>query len=186
MKPDNKTHKQNISQKKKICCFSFLFVLFLLGISIYTGAVYFMQKNRDEFQLIKLNASKIEKLGKVIIDYANNNNGILPKADDWCDMLCDFDKSLTKQDFKSYLSQGYECDYSFNKNASEKNLSSISGNMILLFEASGKWNLNGSEELLKTNSNRKFIISVFTSDAKPHTYDIKSYLRDKKSNIVWE
>jgi hypothetical protein len=96
---------------------------------------------------------KLQRLSTALFKYAKDNEGILPNADKWCDLLKAHDPSLTNDDFRRPFAHwrglDWDCHFAFNKNLSEMKMSEIPDDVVLLFEANGDWNLNGTEELLK-------------------------------------
>ena len=122
----------------------------------------------------------LELLGKELIRYAKDND-CLPVADKWCDELMEHNPELSKENFMhpqhpKLPKENYkftppdnlrdifdfkgQCQFAFNKNLSGVKLSDVSQNTVLLFEADGGWNLNGTEELLKTRYREKGCIAV--------------------------
>ncbi len=49
----------------------------------------------------------LRRIGEELVRYANNNNGYLPDADKWCDLLLKHNPSLTKDIFKHPLNPVY-------------------------------------------------------------------------------
>jgi hypothetical protein len=91
---------------------------------------------------------RLYRLRKSLIKYAGDHEGYLPAADRWCDLLMEYDRRLSGDDFKHPLVEGSLCDFAFNKNLDGLRLSDIPDDVVLLFEASGDWNLTGGPELL--------------------------------------
>ena len=86
-------------------------------------------------------------LSTIIGRYAGNNKGYLPTAERWCDELMEYNKSLSRENFSHPRVQDRRI--AFNKNLSGLRLSDVGGDVVLLFEADGGWNLNGGTELLE-------------------------------------
>ena len=93
----------------------------------------------------------LKHLREIMIEYAKHNNGYLPGSDKWCDVLTGYDKSLSPSDFKHPQIIGRSIG--FNENLAGKRLVDIPGDVVLLFEANGDWNLVGNEELLRKQKN---------------------------------
>lgn len=95
----------------------------------------------------------LKKLGDALIQYAEDNSGYLPSAENWCDSLLKENPKLTRENFKhpqaDYLGLRGDCQFAFNKKLSGMKLSDISDDVVLIFEADGDWNLNGTDELFK-------------------------------------
>lgn len=105
-------------------------------------------------------------ISMAIIKYAQDHNGYLPDANQWCDLLIEHDKKLSKDDFK-YESSEYDiCNYAFNGNLSGARLDNMSYNTVLIFESEGKWNLSGTEELFRKTPKKRRYVYVYTKDAE--------------------
>ena len=113
-------------------------------------------------------------LATAIIRYAKDHGGLLPPAETWCDELMAHDNTLTKSSFAHPDREGYNlsgaCSYAFNSNLGGKRLSDIPDHVILLFEADGGWNLNGTGELLKTRYRKHGYIAVVFANKQMRDY----------------
>ncbi len=103
-------------------------------------------------------------IGKVLIKYAKDRNGYLPDANQWCNLLVEYDPNLSKDDFKYESSEYGVCNYAFNRNLSGAQLDNISYNTVLVFESEGKLNLSGTEELFKKTPKKRQYVYVYTKD----------------------
>jgi hypothetical protein len=139
----------------------------------------------------------LELLGKEMVKYAEDNDGHLPAADRWCDELMEHNKNLTKDNFRHPLhkdvdkkdfklpplpfSEAFQsigdCQYAFNKNLSGKRLADIPGNVVLIFEADGDWNMAGGPELLMTRSNWDYITMLFADQTTANYWFYKDAVR---------
>lgn len=168
-----------IIRKKKIkikennyLIISILVSLFSL-LSFFAGKYVFsiMDIINEENSKAELAKESMQKIKKAITVYADKNQGRLPDANRWCDSLMEYDKDLTKETFKIIASDQFECGIAFNKNLSGLKLLDIPGNVVLLFEAKGRWNLTGSNDLLSmTNKDRRWIISILFADGSLGKY----------------
>ena len=89
--------------------------------------------------------SNISRLAEVISEYRRDNNGRLPAAGKWCDIVLERlggDESL----FACPLAAGALCGYALNKYAAEAG-TDLPENMVLLFESAPGWNQVGGPEL---------------------------------------
>jgi len=110
-------------------------------------------------------------LAEAITKYSQANDGYLPAADRWCDLLMEQDENLSRDNFKHPEIQG--SSVAFNKNLDGLRLVDIPDDVVLLFEAKGGWNLIGGEELLnKANPNRNFV-DVLLVNREIKTYWVK-------------
>ncbi len=132
----------------------------------------------------------LEILGTELADYAKDHNGYLPVADSWCDELMKHNPELSRENFlhpqhPSLPKENYkftipekfsyifnfkgQCQFAFNKNLSGMRLDDIPEDVVLIFEADGAWNLNGTSELLKTRYGEDYV-SVYYPNGKVHDY----------------
>lgn len=88
----------------------------------------------------------MRRLGYAIYKYSEVNNGYLPSAEHWCDLLMDFDKSLSEDNFKH--PKFPERVIAFNKNLDGLLLADVPEDVVLFFEANSGWNLSGGPALL--------------------------------------
>ena len=115
----------------------------------------------------------LKELGELMLSCANDNGGYLPDANEWCDTLLEYNQDISNELFKHPKNGELhldECNFAFNKNLSGKHLDSISEKTILLFEADGSWNLNGTRNLLYTRYSEKGYIRVLYFNQKIRNY----------------
>jgi hypothetical protein len=89
--------------------------------------------------------SNISLLAGEINKYRHNNDGQLPNAEKWCDILLGELKG-DESSFTCPLAEGGRCSYSLNKYAVEAGADLPEG-MVLLFESEPGWNQVGGPEL---------------------------------------
>jgi len=120
----------------------------------------------------------LELLGQEMVKYAKDNGGYLPTADRWCDLLMEHNKNLTKDNFrhpqpeifKDVFNFKGECQFAFNRNLSGMRLADIIGDVVLIFEADGEWNMAGGPELLATRYRKKGYITILFTDQTTANY----------------
>ena len=99
---------------------------------------------------------RMRRVYKTIQAYSEDNNGLLPDGSSWCDILLQYDNDLPKNIFQQYFFREMglegECQMAFNKNLSNKLLSEIPEDTVILFESDGDWNLSGDKHLLENGS----------------------------------
>jgi len=118
-------------------------------------------------------------VGKALQKYADDHNGYLPPAENWCDALLQFDKTLTQSDFKHPKKP--EIVMAFNKNLSGLRFADIPKDTILLFETQGGWDLSGDENLIQIANSKQAILDVLLANM-----EIKSYwVKYKGNNENW-
>ncbi len=121
-------------------------------------------------------SDQLVKLWKSIEAYSDDHDGYLPTAEKWCDLLIDYDKSLSKKDFKtlSYGDQHWECIFAFNKNLDGLRLADVPNNVVALFEAYGKWNqTGGTEEMMKGDNEFGIYRQVLLVDGTIYRYNLR-------------
>lgn len=90
----------------------------------------------------------LRELGHAIIAYSEGNDGYLPVANKWCDLLMQDDNGLPEDIFKCPRAEESRSNYAFNDRLSGLRLEDVPSDLVLLFEASGGWNLSGGPESL--------------------------------------
>ena len=103
----------------------------------------------------------LKLLGSSLIEYSKDNNGCLPHAQKWCDLLVQHQPDLPKYTFTSRRKKPGKSYYAFNKNLDGLRLADVPGDVVLLFEARGDWNLAGGPQLLETRRKYRRIDVLF-------------------------
>ena len=97
---------------------------------------------------------------KVALTVYTNDYETLPPLDKWCDKL------IEEADCSPWMFVGWvdreegKCGYAINENLKGLKFSELDDKVVLAFEAKGKWNLSGGQELAK-KSKQKIIAVVF-------------------------
>jgi hypothetical protein len=117
----------------------------------------------------------LQTVGKALQKYAFDHNGYLPSAEKWSDVLLQYDKMLTQNDFKHPKKP--EIVIAFNKDLSGLRFADIPKDTVLLFETQGDWNLSGDESLVQTKNPKQAILKVLLVNMT-----IKSYWVEYKGN----
>jgi len=89
--------------------------------------------------------SNISRLAGEINNYRADNDGRLPKAEKWCDILLE-QANVEESLFSCPLDEGARCSYSLNKYAAQAG-ADLPADMVLLFESKAGWNQVGGPEL---------------------------------------
>jgi len=149
-------------------------VVFSLPI-VYIGTEFFMSPNVREENKKKYTALyNMELLGEGLKKYAQSHNGILPIANSWCDSLMNQDPTLTAENFRhpqpDLLKLKGQCHIAFNSNLSGRSLGDVPGDVVLLFEADGEWNLNGTGSLLSKPYGEKKFLRILWVDGSTVDY----------------
>jgi hypothetical protein len=95
----------------------------------------------------------INELGESIIAYADDNGGILPQADNWCDVLV-YEQDVDPDTFICPNASSGRSSYAMNVNAAGKNLYSLPADTVLLFESYPAWNTYGAAEIVNMENHR--------------------------------
>lgn len=154
-----------------------LIIIFLLN--IFLPSWY---KVRECGKVIQC-GSNLKQLGIVIAKYTEAHDGYLPAANQWCDLLIEYAKSLSKDNFKCPAVKHRICNYAFNKNLDGLRLSDVPGDVVLLYEADGRWNDTGGVELLTIKNHSRQICNVLSTDG-----DVKRYYPEQliKQLLRWK
>jgi len=94
----------------------------------------------------------------LIVYAAIENEGIIPNADVWCDVLVS-EADVSPKSFICPSSDAVEgqSSYAINRNAAGKRLRDLPADMVLLFEVSPgprRWNPSGGPESITTEHHR--------------------------------
>jgi len=93
----------------------------------------------------------LKLFGGSLIEYSKDNNGCLPPAQKWCDLLVQHQPDLPKYAFTNRRKKpGNTSHFAFNENLDGLRLADVPSDVVLLFEARGDWNLAGGPQLLET------------------------------------
>ncbi|NLW85108.1 MAG: DUF4190 domain-containing protein [Phycisphaerae bacterium] len=104
-------------------------------------------------------SSNLSGLNTALIVYAAiENEGIIPNADVWCDVLVS-EADVSPKSFICPSSDAVEgqSSYAINRNAAGKRLRDLPADMVLLFEVSPgprRWNPSGGPESITTEHHR--------------------------------
>jgi len=124
-----------------LVAFSFSSFLIVLYNSYYVG--------RSARDLRIICQANLKHLGTLMRIYADNNDGLYPASDKWCDRLMDqFGANKCKTVFVCPAVGEARCTYAMNPNANPNS----APDMVLLFETHVGWNQHGGLELLTTGN----------------------------------
>jgi len=143
---------------------------------VVTGVLFLMVFNvvsRRHYEKSHTSLYNLKLLSKAIGKYAENNNGQLPKAQAWCDILLNADFNLSRDNFAHPLIEGRVI--AFNKNLDGLKLDDIPPDTVLFFEADGDLNLAGTHELIEASNFSTHHMNVILVNGR-----IKTYWIDKK------
>lgn len=142
---------------------------------VFVASGIFMTRNvREEKKKTHTALYNMELLADELEKYAENNGGYLPDADNWCDSLMEHNSELTEENFRhpqpDFIKLKGECHIAFNSSVGGERLADISPDTILLFEADGGWNLNGTSNLLNSKYGEKLFARVLYLDGSENSY----------------
>ena len=167
-----------------------ILVLILISplVVIQTEIFISSPKHREEMKKTHSTLYNMELLAKELEKYDQSHNGYLPDANQWCDILMKENPELTVENFRhpqvDLIKLKGKCHIAFNKELSGILFSSISPDTILLFEADGDWNLNGTTQLLRKPYGEKIFKRILTKDDKDYAYwDYEDAIRKFKSEF---
>jgi len=154
--------------------FAIFAILFAVPFNLITASTLLVALVRAEREKSNTGTYNLRLLGKTLRQYARDHDGFLPPACEWCDKLINYDDNLTRENFKHPKPDRYElkgdCHFALNKNLSGLQLADIQDDVVLLFEADGPWNLNGTSELLQTRYREKGYITMLFADQTTGDY----------------
>ncbi|MFA5553672.1 MAG: hypothetical protein WCZ89_07835 [Phycisphaerae bacterium] len=151
--------KKNLIIVALLCLIVIMFILFVV---IPTN------KERNERKERNTVIPKLNILSEIIHNYTRDNNSLLPTADNWCDVLIQYDKNLSKEIFMHPRLEGVAI--AFNKKLSGLSLEVIPKDTVLLFEAQGGLNLSGGKELVKTPNLNYSTVYILLINGKIEQY----------------
>jgi hypothetical protein len=163
-------------RRKDVKGFGYAVISIILALPIisFMGCSILVSLLRAEREKANMGTYNLRLLGKEIIEYTKANDGYLPVADKWCDLLVKHNSKLTKDNFRHPKAEEIglkgECNFAFNSNLSGMLLADLSGDVVLIFEADGDWNLTGKEELLKTRYCEDGYITLLFANGKTADY----------------
>ncbi len=142
---------------------------------VYLQTEFFMSPNpREEMKKTHTSLYNMELLADELEKYAQNHSGYLPNANNWCDVLMQQNPHLTVENFRypmpDLLKLKGKCHIAFNRALSDKLFANISPNTVLLFEADGVWNLNGTSKLLDSKYGEKLFVRILFVDGSESSY----------------
>lgn len=141
----------------------------------------FFKESRDKhvFRYRLLCGININGLGKAIEAYSNENEGLYPSVDNWCDLLVETYVSEKQFICKGAAKRGNQgrCHYAMDPNCEPNS----PPDMVLLFETKGGWNQYGGPEILTTENHQGKGCNILFNDC--HVEFIKTEQLDK---LMWE
>ncbi|MHC4418577.1 MAG: hypothetical protein ACYSU6_08330 [Planctomycetota bacterium] len=132
--------------------------------------------------------SNLSQIGLAVAAYAKDNDGYLPSADNWCDLLTEYYKELPEELLQCPAAETGRCNYAFNKNLDALRLSDVPEDVVLVFEAYKRrdhrtldtkgWNLTGTVELLHITSHPSQWCNILFADGRVRGYDVQGLIKD--------
>jgi hypothetical protein len=152
--------------------YCFAAILIFMPCLAFVGVSEICVQTRRYVEQTYTGIPKLHILSYALKSYADNHNGLLPDANSWCDDLLKNDPNLTRESFKNPDPKmgSAECGFAFNENLSGKPIADIPKKVVLLFEASGKWNLSGSQDLLDRQKDKSKYIKISLVDTNMADY----------------
>jgi prepilin-type processing-associated H-X9-DG protein len=97
--------------------------------------------------------TNLSAIGKAMVVYANDNNGMYPTPEKWCDLLIEHTDVMEKIFICQGAAEG-PCNYAMNANVGELGVNSPP-DVVLVFESQPGWNLSGGPELLTLDNHQQ-------------------------------
>jgi hypothetical protein len=122
-------------------CVSAVFVLVMP--SLLLPALVRVRARDTTLQCVR----QAKEIGLAIRLYADENNGVSPAADEWCDAI--LANLPTAKSLQCPARTSERSGYGFNQRVAGRTLSSIPPDTVMVFEAEGGWNyVGGPDDLL--------------------------------------
>lgn len=164
-----------LNKKLKGCWFAIAAVFILAFILILSST---LSVSMQRYRRLPIQ-SNLRELYQAIRKYCEDNGSYLPAADQWCDLLVEHNKTLSKDSFR-YPSGKYGILlFVFNENLDGLRLDDIPNDVVLLFEADeilplkiqehGRWNLAGGVELLEMRYRQRKRFYVLLANGKVYS-----------------
>ncbi len=163
-----------------------LAIMLLMAMTMHARA-------RSRWEIENTSKHNFELVCDALRRYVRDHEGTLPLADQWCDLLMQYDGKIGKETFRHPLEREFQCSFALNENVSGAILHLLGDNTVLVFEAKGAWNLAGGAELLgrQESVHGRRHVHMLLSDLKIRTYWF--YARGVRSNtsydhqpVIWE
>jgi len=97
-------------------------------------------------------STNLSAIGIAMAVYANDNDGMYPAPEKWCDLLIE-EADVMEKSFVCPAAEGGPCDYAMNVSAARLGTKAPS-DMVLVFESQPGWNQAGGIELVTTQNHR--------------------------------
>lgn len=171
--------------KSKVAAAAIPAAVLLLVLSVCLPA---LRRVRQSAKVV-LCQSNLKQIGLAIAEYAKNNEGFLPAADKWCDLLTEHYKELPEELFRCPAAKSGRCNYAFNKNLDGLRLTDVPEDVVLVFEAYKRrdyrtldtkgWNLSGGVELLDiTRHSPDQWCNILFADGRVRGYDVDDFIKE--------
>lgn len=144
----------------KVCVYAISSVI-IGGLFTLSMLLFFLTVRARLFTNTYTSKHNLKLLGGALIEYSRDNNGCLPPARKWCDLLVQHQPDLPKYAFTNRRKKPGKTYFAFNENLDGLRLADIPGDVVLLLEARGDWNLAGGPQLLETMSKYGYIDVLF-------------------------
>ena len=157
--------------------------LFLGGVLLVWHSYHVQKRNIEFFRM-----SELKNLAEVILDYSAENEGLLPNADTWTDVLFERDNRFYDPEIHGPKSnyKGYKWNYAFNENISGMKVDELPGDIVLFFEAKGGLNLSGSQSLIESRKKFKNSVFVILLDKTIQKFWLDENICKRKKNDEYE
>ena len=139
-------------------------------------------KNARACSRLVLCMTILHRFGLKIDDYAKKHDDRLPTNSKWCDILSDSGGDIDLEIFTCPAMPNAKCSYAFNNNLDGLKLSDIPGDVVLLFETNGGWNISGGRELLSMNNHERRTCTILFADGTVEAV----FKLDKLFNLRWQ
>jgi len=170
--------------KSKVAAAAIAAAVLLLLLSILLPALHRVRQSAKHVVC----QSNLKQIGLAIAEYAKNNDGYLPVADKWCDLLTEYYEELPEELFQCPAAKSGRANYALNKNLDGSRLTDVPDDVVLVFEAykhrdhrtldTKGWNLTGTAELLDIRRHAAQSCNILSADGSVRGYDVEDLIKD--------
>lgn len=165
-----------------------LVVLFIIGINIF---FLYAERNRLEGLSNIYFTTNLKRMNIALIKYADCHSGKLPNLQNWADALMDNQNLILERDFIGPTFRSSSVFY--NKALSDRSISELKGNTVVLFESKGGGDTVGGEDTFYDFASKRTGLKLVTLDGNIYIYHsnskklkrLKDRLQVKPDDLIW-
>ena len=169
-------NKDNI-KSKSLTKGSTFFETIIIILIIFFILWLFLPKPRQRPQAKHIACQQnMKSLSLAIVSYANEHSDTYPTPKKWCDLIEPFLGDKAEKIFRCPALDEGKCHYAMNPDCEPNS----PGDVVLLFETKGGWNLFGGSEILSIDNHTKKGCNVLFNN-----YHVEFITEDKIGDLMW-